>query len=102
MRGLNCGGWLDTLGVGTTRGGRRVFHGGWAALAGVLIIGAPGKFGTDGSVLAPPPSNVPAVMLGVFIIWLGFLGFNAGSRPDAALRFGDAVPAVVHDPGSHE
>ena len=63
--------------------GSSVVHatGGWAALAGALVVGArSGKFRTDGTVKATPPSNVPAVTLGVFIIWLGFLGFNGGSQ----------------------
>ena len=87
------GGWLDSLGF-RDYAGSTVVHstGGWAALAGVLIIGARrGKFGADGSVLATPPSNVPTVTLGVFVIWLGFLGFNAGSR----LALAGAADAVA-------
>ena len=87
------GGWLGELGF-RDYAGATVVHstGGWAALAGVLVVGARrGKFGVDGSVLATPPSNVPAVTLGVFIIWLGFLGFNAGSR----LSLSGAADAVA-------
>ena len=87
------GGWLGESGF-RDYAGSTVVHstGGWAALAGVLVVGARrGKFGTDGSVLATPPSNVPAVTLGVFIIWLGFLGFNAGSR----LSLSGAADAVA-------
>ena len=87
------GGWLGAWGF-RDYAGSTVVHstGGWAALAGVLLIGARrGKFGADGSVLATPPSNVPAVTLGVFIIWLGFLGFNAGSR----LSLAGAADAVA-------
>ena len=50
-----------------------------------------GKFGEDGTVKSTPPANVPAVTLGVFIIWLGFLGFNAGSQ----LALGGAHDAVA-------
>jgi Amt family ammonium transporter len=39
-----------------------------------------GKFRADGSVKATPPSNVPVVTLGVFILWLGWFGFNGGSQ----------------------
>ena len=75
------GGWLGALGFRDFAGSTVVHStGGWAALAGVLVVGARrGKFRAEGSVLATPPSNVPAVTLGVFIIWLGFLGFNGGS-----------------------
>ena len=66
--------------------------GGWAALAGVLIVGArKSKFRADGTVKSTPPANVPAVTLGVFIIWLGFLGFNGGSQ----LALGGAADAVA-------
>ena len=73
--------------------GSSVVHatGGWAALAGALVVGARReKFRTDGTVKATPPSNMPAVTLGVLIIWLGFLGFNGGSQSALAGAF-DAV-----------
>ena len=87
------GGWLGSLGF-TDFAGSTVVHstGGWAALAGALVVGARrGKFRADGSVLSTPPSNVPAVTLGVFIIWLGFLGFNGGSW----LALGGGLDAVA-------
>ena len=74
--------------------GSTIVHstGGWAALAGTLIVGArSGKFRSDGSVKLTPPSNVPAVTLGVFILWLGWFGFNGGSQ----LALGGAVDAVA-------
>ena len=76
------GGWLARMGFQDFAGSTVVHStGGWAALAGALVVGArSGKFGADGSVKITPPSNVPAVTLGVFIIWLGFLGFNGGSQ----------------------
>ena len=86
------GGWLSELGF-LDFAGSTIVHstGGWAALAGVVIVGArTGKFRRDGSVKSTPPSNVPAVTLGVFILWLGWFGFNGGSQ--AAL--GSAVDAV--------
>ncbi len=87
------GGWLGALGFRDFAGSTVVHStGGWAALAGVLVVGARrGKFRADGSVMATPPSNVPAVALGVFIIWLGFLGFNGGSW----LALGGALDAVA-------
>ena len=76
------GGWLDALGFQDFAGSTIVHStGGWAALAGALIVGPRlGKFRDDGSVKATPPSNVPVVTLGVFILWLGWFGFNGGSQ----------------------
>lgn len=62
--------------------GSTIVHstGGWAALAGVMLLGPRlGKFRKDGTVRPMPPSNVPIVTLGVFILWFGWFGFNAGS-----------------------
>ena len=87
------GGWLAELGF-RDFAGSTVVHGtgGWAALAGVLVVGArKGKFLDDGTVKPTPPNSVPEVTLGVFIIWLGFLGFNGGSQ----LSLGGAADAVA-------
>ena len=76
------GGWLDALGF-QDFAGSTIVHGtgGWAALAGALVVGPRvGKFRKDGSVLPTPPSNVPVVTLGVFILWFGWFGFNGGSQ----------------------
>ncbi len=53
--------------------------GGWGALAGVMLLGArAGKFtGGDQSKFAP--SNFPLATIGVFLLWLGWFGFNGGS-----------------------
>ena len=87
------GGWLASMGFADFAGSTVVHStGGWAALAGALVVGARrGKFGIDGSVRPTPPNNVPEVALGVFIIWLGFMGFNGGSR----LSLGGAADAVA-------
>ena len=76
------GGWLSQMGFQDFAGSTIVHStGGWAALAGIIIVGArTGKFRKDGSVKSTPPSNVPAVTLGVFILWLGWFGFNGGSQ----------------------
>ena len=51
-----------------------------AALAGVLVLGArKGKYGANGSVNAIPGSNLPLATLGMFILWMGWFGFNGGS-----------------------
>jgi len=63
--------------------GSTIVHsvGGWAALAGVLLLGArKGKYGKDGSIKAIPGSNLPLATLGTFILWLGWFGFNGGSQ----------------------
>ena len=86
------GGWLAERGF-TDFAGSTIVHstGGWAALAGALVVGPRwGKFRKDGSVKATPPSNIPAVTLGVFILWLGWFGFNGGSQ----LALGSAADAV--------
>ena len=87
------GGWLSAMGFQDFAGSTIVHStGGWAALAGALVVGArKGKFREDGSVKSTPPSNVPAVTLGVFILWLGWFGFNGGSQ----LALGGAVDAVA-------
>ena len=87
------GGWLAEMGFQDFAGSTIVHStGGWAALAGAIVVGARrGKFRSDGSVKPTPPSNVPAVTLGVFILWLGWFGFNGGSQ----LALGGAVDAVA-------
>ena len=86
-------GWLHDLGFKDFAGSTIVHStGGWAALAGMLIVGPRlGKFRRDGSVKATPPSNILVVTLGVFILWFGWFGFNAGSQ----LALGSAADAVA-------
>ena len=76
------GGWLNQMGFQDFAGSTIVHStGGWAALAGIIVVGArAGKFRADGSVKSTTPSNVPAVTLGVLILWFGWLGFNGGSQ----------------------
>ena len=76
------GGWLSEMGFSDFAGSSIVHStGGWAALAGALVVGPRlGKYRSDGSVKITPPSNVPVVTLGVFILWLGWFGFNGGSQ----------------------
>ena len=87
------GGWLAQMGFQDFAGSTIVHStGGWAALAGAIIVGArKGKFRADGSVKTTAPSNVPAVTLGVFILWLGWFGFNGGSQ----LALSGAIDAVA-------
>ena len=87
------GGWLSAMGFKDFAGSTIVHStGGWAALAGALIVGPRrGKFRVDGTVKPTPPSNVPSVTLGVFILWLGWFGFNGGSQ----LALGGVADAVA-------
>jgi Amt family ammonium transporter len=75
------GGFLDAMGF-LDFAGSTVVHsvGGWAALAGVLILGPRiGKY-KDGRVVPMPGANLPLATLGTFILWLGWFGFNGGSQ----------------------
>jgi Amt family ammonium transporter len=75
------GGWLEGLGF-VDFAGSTVVHsvGGWAALAGAIVLGPRrGKYNTDGSMNALVGHSMPMAALGVFILWLGWFGFNPGS-----------------------
>ena len=75
------GGFLDEMGF-LDFAGSTVVHsvGGWAALAGALILGPRlGKY-KDGRVNPMPGSNLALATLGMFILWLGWFGFNGGSQ----------------------
>ncbi|MBN2487100.1 MAG: ammonium transporter [Bacteroidales bacterium] len=78
------GGWLSALETPFHDfAGSTVVHsvGGWCALIGALILGPRiGKYGKDGTVNAIPGHNLPMASLGVFILWLGWFGFNPGSQ----------------------
>ena len=87
------GGWLAELGF-QDFAGSTIVHGvgGWAALAGILVVGPRlGKFRGDGTPRPTPPSNILVVTLGVFILWFGWFGFNGGSQ----LALGSAGDAVA-------
>jgi Amt family ammonium transporter len=76
------GGFLDGLGF-LDFAGSGVVHmtGAVAALAGVLLLGArKGKYGPNGEINAIPGANMPLATLGMFILWLGWFGFNGGSE----------------------
>jgi Amt family ammonium transporter len=75
------GGWLSKMGF-LDFAGSTVVHsiGGWAALAGVIVLGPRiGKFAADGSARAIPGHNMTSATLGALILWLGWFGFNPGS-----------------------
>jgi ammonium transporter, Amt family len=79
------GGWLADMGM-VDFAGSTVVHsvGGWAGLAGAIVLGPRlGKYNSDGSSNAIPGHNIPLATLGVFILWFGWYGFNPGSTLSA-------------------
>jgi Amt family ammonium transporter len=78
-------GWLEGLGF-IDFAGSTVVHsvGGWAALAGTIVLGPRlGKYIKDGGIRPILGHNIPLAALGVFILWLGWFGFNPGSTTAA-------------------
>lgn len=76
--------------------GSTVVHsvGGWLALCGAVVLGPRlGKYGPGGKVNAIPGHNFPMMVLGVFILWLGWFGFNPGSTM-AAIGQGTAMAHI--------
>ncbi len=75
------GGWLADLGFLDFAGDTAVHSvGGWAALAGAIILGPRiGKYGKDGKPRAIPGHNMSLAVIGLFVLWLGWFGFNPGS-----------------------
>ena len=89
------GGWLATIGFSDFAGSTLVHStGGAAALAGIIILGPRfGRFDSKGNPKAIQPfaaSSIPLVTIGVFVLWLGWFGFNGGSQL-ALGSFADAV-----------
>jgi Amt family ammonium transporter len=75
------GGWLSAAGFHDFAGSTLVHSvGGWAALVGAMMLGPRiGKYGRDGRVNPMIGSSMPMATLGVFMLWLGWFGFNGGS-----------------------
>jgi Amt family ammonium transporter len=74
------GGWLSAMNFHDFAGSTLVHSvGGWGALAGVLLLGPRlGKY-TNGGIRPIMGHNMPMVVTGVFLLWLGWFGFNGGS-----------------------
>jgi len=90
------GGWLAAAGFSDFAGSTLVHStGGAAALAGAILLGArTGRFDKSGAAKPMKPfaaSSVPLVTVGVFILWLGWFGFNGGSQ----LALGTATDAIA-------
>jgi Amt family ammonium transporter len=75
------GGWLATAGFWDFAGSTVVHSvGGWAALAGILVLGPRlGKYGPGGKVNPIPAHSMTSGVIGCFVLWLGWFGFNPGS-----------------------
>lgn len=84
-------GWLAKLGF-IDFAGATVVHsvGGWIALSAILVIGPRiGRFGKHGKLIEG--HNLPMAVLGVFLLWFGFFGFNGGST----LALDSTVPLII-------
>jgi Amt family ammonium transporter len=80
------GGWLQKAGMWDFAGSTVVHSvGGWAALAGVIMLGPRiGKYTKDGKVNPLPGHSMTSATLGVLVLWFGWFGFNPGSTMAAA------------------
>jgi len=87
------GGWLASKGFLDFAGSTQVHSiGGWAALAGILVLGPRiGKYNKDGSANAIPGHNLSLALIGCFVLWLGWFGFNPGSTMAADV---DAISRI--------
>lgn len=82
----NENGWLKKLGF-VDFAGSTVVHsiGGWCALAGIIVLGSRlGRYSRQGEVREIPGHNLTLVVLGAFILWVGWFGFNGGSISNLA------------------
>ncbi|MBI2091079.1 MAG: ammonium transporter [Deltaproteobacteria bacterium] len=75
------GGWLAKIGMFDFAGSTQVHSiGGWAALAGAMLLGPRiGKYRKDGKINPIPGHNIALATLGTFVLWFGWFGFNPGS-----------------------
>lgn len=87
------GGWLAKLGM-IDFAGSTVVHsvGGWVGLVGALVLGPRlGKYSKAKKAKAIPGHSIPLAALGVFLLWFGWFGFNAGST----LGYSDIIGHVA-------
>lgn len=91
------GGFLSSLGY-SDYAGSGIVHmaGAAAALAGVLVLGArKGKYGPKGEINPMPGANLPLATIGMWILWMGWFGFNGGSElANDSKSAADAIAAV--------
>ncbi|MBI1237747.1 MAG: ammonium transporter [Alphaproteobacteria bacterium] len=84
-------GWLSSMGF-IDFAGSTVVHsiGGWMALAAILMVGARhGRFEQGAGAIEG--HNLPLAAMGVFLLWIGWFGFNGGST----LAFNDSVAGII-------
>lgn len=95
-------GWLADLGFWDFAGSTVVHSlGGWLALVGAFVLGARrGKFDANGMPRAIPGHNLVLVALGVFILWLGWFGFNPGSTMSADAGLIGKITVVTNVAGA--
>ncbi|MEC4985556.1 MAG: ammonium transporter [Oscillatoria sp. PMC 1068.18] len=89
----NFHGWLGKIGF-VDFAGSTVVHsiGGWVSLAALIVVGPRiGRFSKNGRIGKIHGSNLPFSVLGVMLLWLGWLGFNGGST----LALDDRVPMII-------
>ena len=79
------GGWAQVKGFADFAGSTQVHSiGGWAALAGVIMLGPRiGKYSADGKVNPIPGHSMSLALIGTFVLWFGWFGFNPGSTMGA-------------------
>jgi len=78
--------------------GSTVIHstGGWALLAAILIVGPRKGRYKDGKIRVIPASNIPLVVLGALLLWIGWFGFNGGSVGSiSSIESADAVAKTI-------
>ena len=91
------GGWLASKGFLDFAGSTQVHSiGGWAGLAGILVLGPRyGKYNKDGTANPIPGHNLSLGLIGCFVLWLGWFGFNPGSTMAAAAMLAATVMSTM-------
>ena len=91
------GGWLSVLGFHDFAGSAVVHSlGGWLAFAGAALVGPRlGKYGSDGKPRAIPGHSLALSTIGVFLLWIGWFGFNPGSTVGIATKENQEIASLA-------
>lgn len=91
------GGWLSELGFHDFAGSAVVHSlGGWLAFAGAALVGPRlGKYGSDGKPRAIPGHSLALSTIGVFLLWIGWFGFNPGSTVGIATKENQEIASLA-------